>query len=80
MKLTKDEARICAVALDKAKHEMIDRFYTKEERKLFFKVLEDFNSKLTEAGDDKRRHGRTSMNDFADVLKRHAKKQKPYND
>lgn len=68
MKLTKDEARILASALDDAKYELADRSIPN-----LYNKLEDLQNRLETAGKDHRRAGRTSMNDFSDCLKRYAK-------
>jgi hypothetical protein len=72
MKITKDEATILGVALNKAKHEIFDMIHDKN----VFNAIEDLESKLYVFGDDKRRNGRKSHNDFNDILRRFSKKSK----
>ena len=68
MHITKDEARILAVAINDFMFECSDV------RKVdgLFDKLENLERKLTCAGEDKRRKGRTSQNDWNDLLKRFA--------
>lgn len=71
MNLTKDESRILAVALSLAKYDLvIERSNSRE----IMNALEKLESKLTTAGNDARRKGRTSQNDFNDCLKRYTYK------
>ncbi len=69
MKLTKDECRILSAALNDFKYDLdlsknIDNL---------FNNLEQLQAALLEAGKDNRRLGRTSMNDWSDLLKRYSK-------
>lgn len=72
MRLTKDEARILAEAMEDFKHKVIDDFHNKDYLLLFNKLV-DLQYKLEMFGDDKRRNGRTSQDDFSDLLKRFSK-------
>lgn len=72
MNITKDEARILAEALSEDKYAMVDKM-PKEVSTKVFDALEDLENRLTEFGQDKRRNGRTSQNDFSDLLKRYSK-------
>jgi hypothetical protein len=58
MRLTKDEARILAEAMAEYKYKVVENPHYKE--------LEMF-------GDDKRRNGRTTQDNFNDLIKRLAK-------
>ncbi len=71
MKLTKDEARILSYFLYEYKYEFNDK--RGRDIKLF-KKLGDLEFKLKEYSKDKRRTGRTSLNDFSDTLKRFVNK------
>jgi hypothetical protein len=70
MKFTKDEARILAEALEIAKYE----WHNLPEGG--FKKLEELEESLNTFGDDKRRKGRTSQNDWSDLLKRYTNQTK----
>lgn len=71
MKLTKDEARILANALE----DWWPRDRYKDGNKGdIFQALSNLEVRLEEFGKDKRRNGRTSMDNFTDLLKRYAKK------
>lgn len=72
MRLTKDEARILAEAMEEYKHKVIDD-YSKNVYLPLFNKLVNLQNKLEMFGDDKRRHGRTSQDDFTDLLKRFSK-------
>jgi hypothetical protein len=69
MKLNKDEARILSVALNDFKFR-IDR----NDLDGLFDKLDNLENKLSAFGKDERRTGRTSQNDWVDLLKRFAKK------
>lgn len=71
MRLTKDEARILAEALDEAKYDINDKAITHIPQ--LFGNLEMLQKKLEEFGKDKRRKGRTSMDDWHDLIKRFSK-------
>jgi hypothetical protein len=68
MKLTKDEARILASALEVAKFE----FQTLPTGA--FGKLEALENRLESFGKDKRRTGRTSQDDWSDLMRRYALK------
>lgn len=73
MKLTKDECRLLCAILDDGKYYFLDR-----KRNIpngTFEVLQKLELKLDEASRDKRREGRTSQNDFSDLIKRLIKNQ-----
>lgn len=74
MHISKDEARILAAALSSAKYEIGDKVSrgTPELRKQAFVKLEELEKKLDNFSEDKRRLGRTSRNEFSDLLKRFA--------
>jgi hypothetical protein len=69
MKLTKDEAAILARALELAKYEMAVE-------KGDLPALDIFEDKLREFGKDKRREGRTSLDSWADLMKRFKRKMR----
>jgi hypothetical protein len=66
MKLTKDQARILAASLNDFKY----RLNNENNIDGLFDSLEKLELKLEKFGKDKRRTGRTSMDDFSDLLKR----------
>ena len=68
MKLTKDEARILASALNDFKFRLNDN----HDIDGLFSKLENLEVKLENFGKDKRRTGRTSQNDWSDLMKRFA--------
>ncbi len=67
MRITKDEARILAAAMEMAKYDLNILALG------VFDKLEQLEDRLNEFGKDKRRTGRTSMDDFHDCMKRFAK-------
>ena len=69
MRLTKDEARILALALDEYKYNVVNVFNVFKELGVFNK-LHDLQYKLEMFGDDKRRYGRTSEDNLYDCFKR----------
>jgi hypothetical protein len=77
MRLTKDEARILAVALESDKYSISRLVHDEiDGERGSLKMMEKLNQleeKLLDSGKDKRRIGRTSMDDFPDCLKRYAK-------
>ena len=68
MRLTKDEARILAEAMAEYKYKVVENPYYKELG--VFDKLFDLQYKLEMFGDDKRRVGRTSQDNFNDLIKR----------
>lgn len=75
MRITKDEARILAEAISEEKYNIVRNL----DPKLTIQVmnaLQALEDKLTEYGQDARRNGRTSQNDFTDLLKRYSNKSK----
>lgn len=73
MRLTKDEARILAEAIDDYKYKVVASNSGYKELGLFNK-LHDLQHKLEIFGDDKRRYGRTSQDDLNDLFVRFCKK------
>ena len=69
MRLTKDEARILAQALNEYKYNVVNEFKEYKELGVFNK-LHDLQYKLEMFGDDKRRYGRTSEDNLYDCFKR----------
>ena len=69
MKLTKDEARILAYAISETKYDLSAKAYYSAR---LFEALEVLEKKLDYFGKDRRRIGRTSQDDFSDLLKRFA--------
>jgi len=70
MFITKDQARICASALNEYKFEVANKEFDKAKSKLIFEKLTCLENYLRENGKDKRRTGRTSFDDYSDLLKR----------
>ena len=75
MRLTKDEARILAQALNEYKYNLVTEFNDIKELGVFNK-LHDLQYKLEMFGDDKRRYGRTSEDNLYDCFKRFVKQNK----
>ena len=69
MKLTKDEARILAAAIGDFKYRIVEE--TMRDLRCMDK-LNELEDRLEEFGKDKRRTGRTSQNDWSDLIKRFA--------
>jgi hypothetical protein len=69
MKLTKDEARILSAAIGDFKYRIVEE--TMRDLRCMDK-LNDLEERLEEFGKDKRRTGRTSQNDWSDLIKRFA--------
>jgi hypothetical protein len=70
MRLTKDEARILAQALNEYKYNVVNEFNDFKELDGVFNKLNDLQYKLEVFGDDKRRYGRTSEDNLYDCFKR----------
>lgn len=72
MNLTKDEAAILYEALNEQKYDINERVRDFAEKKGISSMtaFEKLEKKLSDFSDDKRRTGRTSQNDFTDILKR----------
>ena len=70
MRLTKDEARILAQALNEYKYNVVNEFNDFKELDGVFNKLNDLQYKLEMFGDDKRRYGRTSEDNLYDCFKR----------
>ena len=68
MRLTKDEARILAEAMAEDKYKVVENTHYKELGE--FDKLFDLQYKLEMFGDDKRRNGRTTQDNFNDLIKR----------
>ena len=75
MRLTKDEARILAQALNEYKYNIVNEFNDFKELNVFNK-LHDLQYKLEMFGDDKRRYGRTSEDNLYDCFKRFVNQNK----
>jgi hypothetical protein len=74
MRLTKDEARILAEAMDEYKYKVVENPHYKELG--VFDKLFDLQYRLEMFGDDKRRNGRTSQDNFHDCIIRFTKTTK----
>ena len=74
MRLTKDEARILAEAMEEYKYKVADNI-TLNELGVFSKLF-DLQYKLEKFGDDKRRNGRTSQDSWFDLIVRFCKTNK----
>jgi hypothetical protein len=74
MRLTKDEARILAEAMAEYKYKVVENPHYKELG--VFDKLFDLQYKLEIFGDDKRRNGRTSQDNFHDCIIRFTKTTK----
>ena len=75
MRLTKDEARIIAQALNEYKYNVVNEFNDFKELGVFNK-LHDLQYKLEMFGDDKRRYGRTSEDNLYNCFKRFVNQNK----
>jgi hypothetical protein len=75
MRLTKDESRILAQALNEYKYNVVNEFKELKELNAFNK-LHDLQYKLEMFGDDKRRYGRTSQDSLIDCFKRFVNQNK----
>lgn len=74
MNITKDEASILAIALDKAKYDICDKFTSsKEEALATINSLNHLQAKLEVNSKDYRRIGRKSKDDFHDMMRRFIK-------
>jgi hypothetical protein len=73
MKLTKDECSLLFSIVYECKFDFVQS--SSNTPKGTFEALQQIEVKLEVASRDKRREGRTSQNDFADVIKRLVKKQ-----
>ena len=71
MRLTKDEARILAEAMAEYKYKVVENPYYKELG--VFDKLFDLQYRLEMFGDDKRRNGRTTQDNFNDLILRFTK-------
>jgi hypothetical protein len=71
MRLTKDEARILAEAMAEYKYKVVENPHYKELG--VFDKLFNLQYRLEMFGDDKRRNGRTTQDNFNDLIKRLAK-------
>ena len=70
MYITKDQARILASAIGEYKFEVANKEFDKSKSKIIFDKLVCLENYLRENGKDKRRVGRTSFDDYQDLLKR----------
>lgn len=75
MRLTKDEARILAQALNEYKYNVVNELKELKELGVFNK-LHDLQYKLEMFGDDKRRYGRATMDTLIDCFKRFVNQNK----
>jgi len=75
MRLTKDEARILAQALNEYKYNVVNEIKELKELGVFNK-LHDLQYKLEMFGDDKRRYGRTTKDSLIDCFKRFVNQNK----
>lgn len=74
MNITKDEARILAIALDDAKYAICEKFiFAKHEAHATMDSLSALQEKLESYSKDLRRTGRKSRNDFHDMMRRFIK-------
>lgn len=82
MKLTKDECILLANAVVEYKYDLNDTFKNSSfnSNGEVISALTKLEGKLFEFGQDKRRQGRTSQNDFSDVVKRYCKQNPQNND
>jgi len=69
MKLNKDEARLLAAVLDDCNVAYIYGRTLKEANDIAA-MCKDLQDRLDEFGVDERRNGRTSLDDFADLIRR----------
>lgn len=69
MKLTRDEARILADALNDYKYEALNAF-DDQLRKPLYSAFANLQERLGKAGQDQRRTGRTSQDEYKDMIKR----------
>jgi hypothetical protein len=74
MKLTRDEAAFLALCLDKAAREIQANFVTPESASAFYKMSKELEAKLDVAGDDLRRHGKSSENSIVLTMARLVKR------
>ena len=72
MRLTKDEARILAQALNEYKYNVGNELIELG----VFNKLDDLQAKLEMFGDDKRRYGRISQDSLIDCFKRFVNQNK----
>ena len=75
MKLTKDEARILGESLEEYKYKVVEGNNSYKELGVFTK-LHVLQQKLETFGDDKRRNGRTTQDNFHDLIVRFCKTNK----
>ena len=75
MKLTKDEARILASVLEDGMYDLGKVMPSRSSAQQLISQLSVLHSRLESHGDDKRRKGRTSINDFSDLLERFSTKK-----
>ena len=73
MNITKDEARILAAALEEAKYKLSKGYYDNE-RLSIITSLENLEWKLRYNSEDHRRKGRTSRDDWHDMMRRFSRK------
>lgn len=73
--ITKDEAVVIASVINDSWHWYIRDTRSRDESIKIAVYLQNLAKRLEEAGQDKRRQGRTSINDFQDILKRAMKSE-----
>ena len=74
MNITKDEASILAIALDKAKYDICEKFSSSKEESLSsINSLNELQDRLEVNSKDFRRIGRKSNDDFHDMMRRFIK-------
>lgn len=74
-RITKDEAVVIASVINDTWDWFIRDARSKEEANQLARYLKNLAKRLQEAGEDKRRLGRTSQNDTQDIFKRVMKKE-----
>lgn len=75
MFLSKDEARLIAICMGDAKFDFAEKQESEEKGKKVYELVEELQNRLEEHGSDERRRGRTSQDDFYDLLKRMLKRK-----
>lgn len=70
MRITKDEAVILAECLYEQKFDLGAKYLNREKKGELFDACGKLGERLIKYSEDSRRKGRTTQNDFSDVLKR----------
>lgn len=68
--INRDEARILSASLKEQKYDYADFFSSKEERIQIISSLEKLEKKLESKSKDRRRFGRSTQDEFGDLLRR----------